>query len=659
MASNSLQSLDDIFTKSLFRIPDYQRGFSWERKQLEDFWDDLERLDDNKNHYTGLLTLKELTDAAKIDKALTADDKWKIGKGFGFKVFHVVDGQQRLTTAIILINALARHFSAKNQTLIMGGVDIEQNIVSKYIRDISKTPAKFVACIFGYEHDKPGFDCLKFEIFKCATAGFNNKEQTYYTNNLKNADEFFSDKIAKLSATKGDSAVEDIFEKLLHHMQFNIHEISDDFDEYVSFETMNNRGKELSKLELLKNRLIYLTTLFDDTYTDTDRDKLRDEINRAWMEVYHWLGKKVDSRRDTSDDDLLRQHWIIYFKSPSHKPDELMKFLLKDTFSPKKLKRNKHASKAADEVDYDAIRCYTESLLEFAAPYYHTYYPQDCPDIADEEKRLLDALTPSSGRLTLGEFRPLVMAVLHKAKNLNTNDRLEFFKALERLLFIHSLKKNTRADFGGFSYTLAQDFYRGRINLSDITARLKSYADNERIANVKNFVLHVEECFGNDGAGNFKGGYYALEKFLRHVLYEYECTLAKQNGLNKIADVKSLFASDRGAKISVEHIYPQTSTAYWDGVFGGCTPQQKATLLGSLGNLLLLSQKLNSALQNDDFSKKKSRYQNNSHSAIEVAQNSQWTATEIRARSEKLLDFIEKRWGLTFTNDQRQKLIPQ
>ena len=145
MASNSLQSLDDIFTKSLFRIPDYQRGFSWERKQLEDFWDDLERLDDNKNHYTGLLTLKELTDAAKIDKALTADDKWKIGKGFGFKVFHVVDGQQRLTTAIILINALARHFSAKNQTLIMGGVDIEQNIVSKYIRDISKTPAKSVA----------------------------------------------------------------------------------------------------------------------------------------------------------------------------------------------------------------------------------------------------------------------------------------------------------------------------------------------------------------------------------------------------------------------------------------------------------------------------------------------------------------------------------
>ena len=46
------------------------------------------------------------------------------------------------------------------------------------------------------------------------------------------------------------------------HFQFNIHEIDDDYDVFVAFETMNNRGKELSTLELLKNRLIYLSTLY-------------------------------------------------------------------------------------------------------------------------------------------------------------------------------------------------------------------------------------------------------------------------------------------------------------------------------------------------------------------------------------------------------------
>ena len=39
-----LQTLDDIFTKRIFRIPDYQRGYSWGEKQLEEFWEDLTNL---------------------------------------------------------------------------------------------------------------------------------------------------------------------------------------------------------------------------------------------------------------------------------------------------------------------------------------------------------------------------------------------------------------------------------------------------------------------------------------------------------------------------------------------------------------------------------------------------------------------------------------
>ena len=47
---------------------------------------------------------------------------------------------------------------------------------------------------------------------------------------------------------------------------FNLHEIEDDYDVFVAFETMNNRGKRLTNLEL--NRLIYLTTLFDESQLD-------------------------------------------------------------------------------------------------------------------------------------------------------------------------------------------------------------------------------------------------------------------------------------------------------------------------------------------------------------------------------------------------------
>lgn len=51
--SSQLQTIDTIFNSRIFRIPDYQRGYAWGQRQLEDFWQDLNRLTDGRNHYTG------------------------------------------------------------------------------------------------------------------------------------------------------------------------------------------------------------------------------------------------------------------------------------------------------------------------------------------------------------------------------------------------------------------------------------------------------------------------------------------------------------------------------------------------------------------------------------------------------------------------------
>lgn len=45
---------------------------------------------------------------------------------------------------------------------------------------------------------------------------------------------------------------------------FNVYQINDSFDIFVAFEIINNRGKPLSSLELLKNRLIYLSAKLGD-----------------------------------------------------------------------------------------------------------------------------------------------------------------------------------------------------------------------------------------------------------------------------------------------------------------------------------------------------------------------------------------------------------
>ena len=85
---------------------------------------------------------------------------------------------------------------------------------------------------------------------------------------------------------------------------------------------------------------------------------------------------------------------------------------------------------------------------------------------------------------------------------------------------------------------------------------------------------------------------------------------------------------------------------------------------GTLGNLLPLSQSINSSLQNDCFADKKKPkyndrkekvrqgYSDGSHSEIEVSIYEEWNPDSILERGLKLLAFMEKRWNLKFENDE-------
>lgn len=124
---SELKSLSKIFTQTIFRIPDYQRGYAWSEKQLKEFWNDIEQLPEGKGHYTGVLTL-EPTEREQYSK--WEDDQWII-ESKSYTPLYVVDGQQRLTTSIILINCILE--SVPDDTLI--NFDEKKDISKKYISD--------------------------------------------------------------------------------------------------------------------------------------------------------------------------------------------------------------------------------------------------------------------------------------------------------------------------------------------------------------------------------------------------------------------------------------------------------------------------------------------------------------------------------------------
>ena len=677
--SSELKSLLKLFQNRLFRIPDYQRGYAWQQPQLVDFWDDLVNLHDDRYHYTGMISLKRLS---KKELDAWGNDRWMVDKGY--EPCHIVDGQQRLTTFVILLNEIVclvrelDHNKGLSDKQIVIEDETLEEIVRRYIAQ-SRPPQNIITTyLFGYEADNPSADYLRYRIFNEPYTG--SVSETYYTKNLKFAKQFFAENLHAYYAEYGIKGINELYHKLTNQLVFNIHEIDDDYDVFVAFETMNNRGKKLTNLELLKNRLIYLTTIYEDAYLDAyNKDELRKTINSAWKEVYYQLGRNKSA--PLSDDEFLRAHWILYYSYSRRRGDDYIRFLLrkfsaKNVFT-KKTVVHEESAEAEDhgepavlddeEAAYEPaetelqtvaqlepreIRDYVLSLKETAKHWYDSFFPYESDVLTDEEKLWIDRLN----RIGIGYFRPLVMAAL--SAKASPADRVSLFQAIERFLFICFRLGNYQATYRSSEYYRAtRSLYLGETDLPSVTKDIDETVQRNIEYTIPNFVTRMENRFSS-GDGFYGWG------SLRYFLFEYEYSLAeKLNAAKKIS--WELFSKTEKDRVSIEHILPQTPTKYyWQNMFRQYTAEEKKLLAGALGNLLPLSQSVNSSLQNDSFNDKKHStdsgrrgYENGSHSEIEVSKNADWDADRIYSRTLHLLSFMELRWGFSFTEEQRSRLL--
>jgi len=55
---SSLLTIEEIVEDKLFKIPDYQRGYSWEKEDLQDLLKDILHISSKEHkHYTGTLVI--------------------------------------------------------------------------------------------------------------------------------------------------------------------------------------------------------------------------------------------------------------------------------------------------------------------------------------------------------------------------------------------------------------------------------------------------------------------------------------------------------------------------------------------------------------------------------------------------------------------------
>ena len=701
------KSINNIFENRLFRIPDYQRGYAWRSdKEVVAFWNDLMNLQKGKSHFTGSLTLQKMSEGEK--KNLEAN--WLLENDY--TPWLVVDGQQRLTTITIFLQCIYEFL--ENLPLKDDMVFMEEH-VGEFVKTLrkkficrEKTSELIKTYLLGYLNNSVSENYMQNYVFNDRRAVVN--EESYYTLNIKNAKVFFKNSLQVLYQNNKNNiqVIEELYKKVTQQLKFDLIEvgIDDDFNIFVAFETINNRGRQLSNLEKLKNRLIYLTTLYFETQSlkTPYSVPLRRTINDAWAMIYQQLGRnyKASSNGKVSvldDDDFLRTHWILYYQYSRKTGNDYIDYLLGKKFTVQNVLKNLAKAESTqesltdnEESDFDddtimdelsqeqsltpnEIDKYVINLRDTSEMWYYTWFPQDAKGLLDEEEIMW---MERINRLGIAYFRPLITAIFFKrlvTKNLSTNKSIELLKTIERFIFIVFRLQTTRSHYGSSEFNkAARELHKGIKTEDDILnmlyERINRSFDTEGYFNTQYMQTMVDKLF--EQKDDERAGYYRWSA-IRYFLYEYNAYLVKERYHGQGELKWDSFKQGEKDKISIEHIFPHKAEGYWAEQFKNVDKDKWPIYEGSLGNLLLLSQRINAELQNDDFetkkkgresadeSKKRTGYSKGSAAELEVNQNENWTPDTIEKTGLDMLKFMENEergWGVKFkSEDEKKKLL--
>ena len=247
-----------------YAIPVYQRAYSWEEKQWDEFLEDLKEATKSDNHYFFGNVLLEKSNNEVSD---------------------IIDGQQRVTTIIIFARALCNELQnrAKTETLKsnMSNKEFIQYIQEDYLINRNKPKLEAV------EYDR---DYFRDFIIKGDSA--KHEPQTPSQERIKNAKEFFEKKLKDTKNFSTDNLLA-IFEAMEKAELIQI-TFKEKKDSVLMFELQNNRGKNLTNMEKLKSYLAYQIY----TYCGEEAENKLDDITKVFESIYRLL-RDIETDEDS------------------------------------------------------------------------------------------------------------------------------------------------------------------------------------------------------------------------------------------------------------------------------------------------------------------------------------------------------------------------
>ena len=256
----------------LYRVPPYQRDYSWDEEQWDDLWSDLAdlRLQPDDRHYMGAVVVEAQSD----------------------REFLVIDGQQRLATLTLLVLAVIDRLGR----LADAGEQAEKNrerataLRSRFIGE--KDPASLVLSskLSLNQTDDDFFQDYLVQL----RPPLNPRGLPRSNRLLYECFRFFARKLeVEATSMDGEGLAQLVTETVGRQLLFILITVDDELNAYTVFETLNARGLELSTTDLLKNYLFSRVKVASDLTA----------LQRRWRAL-------IGTVQQESFPDLLRYHLL-------------------------------------------------------------------------------------------------------------------------------------------------------------------------------------------------------------------------------------------------------------------------------------------------------------------------------------------------------------
>ena len=581
-----------------FLIPAYQRRYSWKDKQLAELFNDINLLKKDDAHLLGTILC--------LSQAFI----------HGINALELVDGQQRITSLMILLKVIQERY-----------IELDQKKKAEEINN-------FLYCegIDGKRQDKVVLGDLDGPDYQKLMKRKNL--ELIKNENLVNAYGHFQKRLNNYNLEE----LNILYFKLINNVIIISLDTSEAKDAYKLFETINNRGLKLSATDIIKNFLLGHASMIKKNVLEEARNNWReliinldgistDNFFRQYMSGI--LKRKVPQSRLINE---FKRHYVLKVKDADEIPGyQFYKDLrLKDKESGK-------FEEALDKKLHDKTKAFIENKENSAQVSIVTF------------SQLLKKASSVYGKLLNKKF---------KNNRINRHlFNLERIRSVPSYIFLLNLFQRKLDDNSKIAVLKLLEAFMLRRNicqyrtgeLDDIFSNLVKITNEDIVTKVRENLLGH---FPNDSefrdkflSQDFKGE--RERSRARYILERVEYDLIKDKGEYVLSSAEDLH---------LEHIIPQTINTKkakrefgdWVKYLGRNALERHNKYVNKIGNLTLLAKKLNIVASNNPFKAKVLEYKkSNIRLTKEIVDNfKEFKFREVENRSKELAKKAPEIWNL-------------